>query len=223
MAVKKPVEEDINYIVRVAGTDLDGRKPVGRAILGIKGVGRVISKAVLLQLGYDRQQSLGKMSEAEVQKIEEGIKNPGALGVPGFLLNRRKDPVTGETGHFVGTDLAVAQRSDIEFMKKIKNNRGFRHSKGLKVRGQHTKSTGRTGTTIGVVRQKLKPAAAGEEKGEAKAAAKGEAKAAAKAGAAAVPAAKAAAPAAKSSAPAAKAPAPAAKAAPAKPAGGEKK
>lgn len=149
-------EEEINYVVRVAGTDLDGRKPVWMAIQKVKGVGPVIANAVAMQLGYGRKKLLGKLSESEVKKIEDAIKNPASLGMPDYLLNRQKDPVTGEDIHVVGMDLIMNQRSDIEFLKKIKANKGFRHNKGLKVRGQRTKSTGRTGTTMGVVRKKAK-------------------------------------------------------------------
>jgi small subunit ribosomal protein S18e len=39
-------------------------------------------------------------------------------------------------------------------MKKIKSHKGIRHHWGLKVRGQHTKTTGRRGATVGVERKK---------------------------------------------------------------------
>ena len=53
-------------------------------------------------------------------------------------------------------------REDLERMKKIKywiyiNNRlhrGIRHYFGLRVRGQHTCSTGRRGKTVGVTKKK---------------------------------------------------------------------
>lgn len=38
-------------------------------------------------------------------------------------------------------------------MKKIRIHRGLRHHWLLKVRGQHTNSTGRRGVTIGVIRK----------------------------------------------------------------------
>ena len=38
--------------------------------------------------------------------------------------------------------------------KKIKLHKGLRHYFGLKVRGQHTNSTGRRGKTVGVSRTK---------------------------------------------------------------------
>ena len=42
---------------------------------------------------------------------------------------------------------------DINLMKKIRSYKGIRHERGQKVRGQRTKSTGRTGTTVGVKRK----------------------------------------------------------------------
>ncbi len=159
--------EEINYIVRVAGTDLDGSKTVQRAIQKVKGVGPVISNAVVGQLGYGKK-LLGKLSEKEVEKLEESLKNPTSLGVPGHLVNRQKDPETGKNLHVVGVDLLMNQKGDIEFQKKIKTRRGFRHGKGLKVRGQRTKSTGRSGTTVGVVRKKIKQKMKKKKEGESK-------------------------------------------------------
>ena len=46
--------------------------------------------------------------------------------------------------------LETKLREDIERMAKIRCNRGLRHKWGLKVRGQHTKTTGRFGRTVGV-------------------------------------------------------------------------
>lgn len=42
----------------------------------------------------------------------------------------------------------------MERLKKVRNHRGLRHFWGLKVKGQHTKSTGRTGKTLGVTKKK---------------------------------------------------------------------
>jgi len=43
---------------------------------------------------------------------------------------------------------------DIERLIKMKAYRGVRHARGKKVRGQRTRSTGRKGRTVGVVRRK---------------------------------------------------------------------
>lgn len=45
-------------------------------------------------------------------------------------------------------------RDDLEKMKKIKLHKGLRHYFGLRVRGQHTCSTGRRGKTVGVTKKK---------------------------------------------------------------------
>jgi small subunit ribosomal protein S13 len=44
-------------------------------------------------------------------------------------------------------------------MKNIKSWKGVRHSLGLKVRGQRTKCTGRTGRSVGVKKKLLIAAA----------------------------------------------------------------
>ncbi|HML26809.1 MAG TPA: 30S ribosomal protein S13, partial [Methanomethylovorans sp.] len=45
-------------------------------------------------------------------------------------------------------------REDLNTLKKIRCYRGIRPERGLKVRGQRTKSTGRRGSTIGVSKKK---------------------------------------------------------------------
>ena len=45
-------------------------------------------------------------------------------------------------------------RDDLKRLRKIKAHRGLRHYWGLRVRGQHTKTTGRRGRTVGVSKKK---------------------------------------------------------------------
>jgi small subunit ribosomal protein S13 len=51
-------------------------------------------------------------------------------------------------------------RDDINYMKMIRCYRGIRHEKGQKVRGQRTRSNGRTGMAAGVIKKKAVAAAA---------------------------------------------------------------
>jgi small subunit ribosomal protein S13 len=48
----------------------------------------------------------------------------------------------------------MVREEDINLMRKIRCYKGIRHETGQKVRGQRTKSTGRTGLTVGVKRKK---------------------------------------------------------------------
>ncbi|MEJ2127015.1 MAG: 30S ribosomal protein S13, partial [Candidatus Bathyarchaeota archaeon] len=68
---------------------------------------------------------------------------------------RRKDMDTGNYLHHLVTDLIVQTKNDIDGMKKIRSWKGFRHSYGLKVRGQRTKSTGRAGKAMGVKKKQV--------------------------------------------------------------------
>ena len=66
---------------------------------------------------------------------------------------------TGKNIHVVSNDLIFNTRQDVS--RDIANGlwRGFRHQYGQKVRGQHTRSTGRTGATVGVTKSKAAAAA----------------------------------------------------------------
>jgi small subunit ribosomal protein S13 len=61
---------------------------------------------------------------------------------------------TGETKHLFGGDVTLANDEDINLLRKIRCYKGVRHETGQKVRGQRTKSTGRTGKTVGVSKKK---------------------------------------------------------------------
>jgi small subunit ribosomal protein S13 len=151
-------------IVRIAGSTLNGDFELSHAIARVKGIGynmaHAVSLAIERKLGINPGIKIGTLSEQQIESIESILKNPGANDVPGFLLNRRKDMETGTDMHFIATDLIVKTRQDIDNDVKIQTWRGFRHQYGQKVRGQRTRSTGRTGATIGVTKKKEVPGAA---------------------------------------------------------------
>ena len=99
---------------------------------------------------------LNQLTEEDIQKIEEIIKNPTQFGIPSWVLNRRKDRVTGEDMHLVGSDLEMKMKMDIERMIKLKTWKGVRHMLGLPVRGQKTRSHFRKGRTVGVIRKEVR-------------------------------------------------------------------
>lgn len=139
-------------LVHIAETTLDANRPVNVAIRSVKGVGFMMANAITTSLGF-RGRKLIDLSEDEQDKLEESIMNIKKLGIPLWLYNRRKDPETGENIHLVASKLQLAQKTDINKLKKIKCYRGIRHSLGLPVRGQRTRSSFRKGTTVGVKRK----------------------------------------------------------------------
>lgn len=143
-------EEAFRYIVRIAGTDVDGSLKTAWGLAEIKGVGVNLAYALCRVLGIDPEKRIGFLTDAEIRKIEEALKDLPAYGIPEWILNRRKDYVSGKNMHLIGAELIFYVKQDIDREKRIKSYRGIRHALGLKVRGQRTRTTGRLGVTVGV-------------------------------------------------------------------------
>ncbi len=147
-------ESDFKYVVRIANADLDGNKSTVLALTGLKGVGKRVAEIVINFTGVPRNEKIGNLSDEKIEEIKEFIDNLDQ-NVPNWLLNRQRDFDTNENIHLFDTDLDMIKREDINRLKMIRCYRGIRHERGQKVRGQRTKSTGRTGLTVGVVRKKM--------------------------------------------------------------------
>ena len=146
-------DEEIKYFVRVRNTDLDGTKAVYIALTGIKGIGLHTSRTITALADVDPRAVLGRLDDESVARIAAAVETY-TESVPDWMVNRQKDVYTGEVRHLLGTDLTMANDDDVNRMRKMRSYRGIRHETGQKVRGQRTKSTGRTGTTVGVKRKK---------------------------------------------------------------------
>ena len=149
------MSEEYRHIVRVAGRDIDGQENLLQGLTRISGVGLRLSKAILTQLKLDPYSRLGYIKDDQITKIEKIVKDPTGVGLPHWYVNRPRDRTSGRMLHLTGPDLEFAHRSDIDRLKRIRSWRGVRHSLGLKVRGQHTRTTGRGGAAVGVSRKKV--------------------------------------------------------------------
>lgn len=96
----------------------------------------------------------GELSAEELEAIMTIVGNPRAYKIPDWFLNRQKDVKDGRYSQITSSALDTKLRDDLERLKKIRNHRGLRHYWGLSVRGQHTKTTGRRGKTVGVAKKK---------------------------------------------------------------------
>ncbi|ELY49653.1 30S ribosomal protein S13 [Natronolimnohabitans innermongolicus] len=142
-------DEDLQYFVRIGQTDLDGTKSVERSLSELNGVGRRTARIIADEAGVDRTATFGRLDDDVIDDVVEVVENY-ADEVPEWLTNRQGDFYTGETTHEIGNDLQLTRQHDINRMKMIDSYKGVRHKRGQKVRGQRTKSTGRTEGTIGV-------------------------------------------------------------------------
>ena len=150
-----PVSSRFNYIVRLHGSNLDGTKLLPYALCELKGIGIRVSMTMIKKLGLDPSLRLGTLSEADVRRLDEILDNPASGGIPTWMLNRRKDIETGKDIHLLGSDLTLRVRDDIDLMKETRSWKGDRHARGLKVRGQRTKTAARKGRSVGVSRKRV--------------------------------------------------------------------
>lgn len=154
------MSKELRYIVRLYGTGLDGTKKVPYALSDIRGIGINLAHVIARNAKVDPDDRLGDLTDAELRKIEDVLRNTSVYGIPVQMLNRRRDPRTGEDHHLLGPDLELEGKEDIELMKEIRSWRGVRHSLGLRVRGQKTRTTGRKGKAIGVSKKQREAATA---------------------------------------------------------------
>lgn len=145
--------EELKHLVRIMNTDLQGAKPVQYALTGIPGIGRRVAKLISKSAGVDPNAVLGYLPDEDVTKLDAALGEFENI-VPSWMLNRQRDLISGQDKHLFGTDIVLTFREDINNLKKVRAYRGLRHERGLKVRGQRTKSTGRRGSTVGVSRKK---------------------------------------------------------------------
>lgn len=108
-------------MARISGIEIDDKLKLNYALTKIKGIGWALSKKILKELNFDESLRLKDISAEDLNKI-----------------NSKMDEFPTEG------DLARKVRADITRVQAIGSYRGARHSKGLPVRGQRTKTNART-------------------------------------------------------------------------------
>jgi small subunit ribosomal protein S13 len=154
------MSKEFRHITRIAETDLNGTQKVANSLSKVKGIGISLANSIVKKAGVNPETRLGFLSEQELEKLEDVIRNPTKYGLPEWLFNHQKDLDTGKNLHLTGSELVLQTKTDVDLMKTSKSWKGYRHSYGLKVRGQRTRCTGRKGKAIGVKKKALVPAAA---------------------------------------------------------------
>jgi len=124
------------------------------ALTSIKGVGRRFANIVCKKADIDLTKRAGELSDSEVNAIITILANPRQYKIPNWFLNRQRDIIDGKYSQVTSNNLDSKLREDLERLKKIRAHRGLSHYWGLRVRGQHTKTTGRRGRTVGVSKKK---------------------------------------------------------------------
>ncbi|KAK8794328.1 hypothetical protein WA171_001511 [Blastocystis sp. BT1] len=145
---------EFQHILRVLNTNIDGKQKIVYALTSIKGIGRRFATAVCKKAEVDIRKRAGELSNDEIDRLIAVISSPLQYNIPEWFLNRQKDVETGKYKQIVANNLQANLREDLNRLKKMRANRGLRHYWNLKVRGQHTKTTGRFGKSVGVSAKK---------------------------------------------------------------------
>jgi len=145
---------EFKSMVRILDTDIDGRKPTAMALTRVRGIGAMLAIGIVHTAGVPPEKKIGELSDSEIARIQSMVENPSGHGFPAWMVNRRKDYETGADKHLFGSELLINLREDLNRLKKMRSYRGIRHEQGQPVRGQRTKSSFRTGSTIGVKKKK---------------------------------------------------------------------
>lgn len=150
---RKKIQEDRSEtLLRILGHDLPGSKNLYSGLTRIKGVSWAIANAVCIKLNMPKSKKVETLTKEDIIRIEQCLKNPP---VPDYLKNRRSDHDTGETKHYLSSDLDIKREFDIKRLKEIRSYRGIRHAAKLPVRGQRTRSHFRQkGVAMGIKKKK---------------------------------------------------------------------
>jgi small subunit ribosomal protein S18e len=154
MSLVVPEQGQFQHILRLLNTNVDGKQKIMFALRSIKGVGRRYANICCKKADIDMNKRAGELTNKELERLVAILQNPLQYKIPQWFLNRKRDVVDGQYSQVLANGLDNKLREDLERLKKIHSNRGLRHFWGLRVRGQHTKTTGRRGKTVGVSKKK---------------------------------------------------------------------
>jgi len=116
-------KDKVKFMTRIAGTDIPDKKRIEIALTYIFGIGRSLSGKILKKAGLNLDIKTEKLSEEEINKLRKIIESED---------------------YKTEGDLRREKMMNIKRLKDIGSYRGIRHSRGLPVRGQQTKTNTRT-------------------------------------------------------------------------------
>lgn len=109
-------------MARIAGVELPANKRVEVGLMYIYGIGLTSSRKILEETGIDGNIRVKNLTEEQISKLNNII----------------------DKHHTVEGALRRQITQNIQRLKNIGSYRGYRHRKGLPVRGQRTRSNART-------------------------------------------------------------------------------
>merc|ERR1712093_824743 len=141
--------DEFVHIIRLLNTNLDGKEKIMFALTKIRGIGRRFANLICKKGEIDMSKRAGEFTVEQMEKLMEIVANPQAYKIPRWFLNCQKEYKDGTYSQVNTSQIDALMRGTLERLKKIRSHRGIRHFWGVRVRGQHTKTTGRGGKNVG--------------------------------------------------------------------------
>jgi small subunit ribosomal protein S13 len=107
-------------MARIAGVNVPLNKRVEIGLTYIYGIGRSVSREILVDAEVDPNTPVKDLTEQEILKLREAVESRDVEG-----------------------DLRRERSQDVKRLQEIGSYRGLRHRRGLPVRGQRTKTNAR--------------------------------------------------------------------------------
>ncbi|NNE90571.1 MAG: 30S ribosomal protein S13 [Verrucomicrobiales bacterium] len=124
-------------MARLLGVEIPNEKRIEASLPYIFGIGRTTAKKILDEAGIDPNLRTGELSDEQLARIAAAVANGGVL---------------------IEGDLRRELQGHLKRITSINCYRGYRHRRGLPVRGQRTSTNARTRKgkrkTVGVMRTK---------------------------------------------------------------------
>lgn len=122
-------------MARLLGVEIPNEKRIEASLPYIYGIGRTTAAKILDEAGVDKNIRTGELSDEQLGKIANAITSGGVM---------------------IEGDLRREIQGHLKRIASINCYRGYRHRRGLPVRGQRTSTNARTRKgkrkTVGVVR-----------------------------------------------------------------------
>jgi small subunit ribosomal protein S13 len=122
-------------MARLLGVEIPNEKRIEASLPYIYGIGRTTAAKILDEAGVDKDIRTGELSDEQLGKIANAITSGGVM---------------------IEGDLRRDIQGHLKRLASINCYRGYRHRRGLPVRGQRTSTNARTRKgkrkTVGVVR-----------------------------------------------------------------------
>ncbi len=107
---------------RIAGINIPENKKIIASLAYIYGIGRPLASKILIQVKIDFNKRAKELTNEELTRLKDFV----------------------EKNYKIEGDLKRVIQGNIKRLKEISTYRGYRHSRGLPVRGQRTKTNSRT-------------------------------------------------------------------------------